>query len=308
VAGGGGEREGDVAMKAPAFVPGNFLTKKALDFLGVSRRSAPIALRENGFQSVGFAVKEGSVRIILHKATRGDSSSRFNRDSGNIAAVRLTSGSSHAEPELAIFDTGRASIDATRIPTPTSLDDENALVSKLAKAAPEIFKLGARAAGVPQVGGLLAAAFPIATEQARRWHGTAADESIRIADLRSSLPSRGVLFARIGRDDRELDPPTYMSGAGAPEQWQYVVTMLNTVAADVTTALNEFETTPEVKALSAAGRIITRLLVESAWERLSVRSLAAFKNGKMWPLALRLLGVDDGAAQYVRHVAEGREP
>jgi hypothetical protein len=304
---GRGERAGDMAIKAPRLVPGNFLTKGALDLLQVSRYRASIKLQELGFQRVGFRSKEGSAQIILHKATAIDSNAWFNRDSGNIAAVRLAVGGPHAGPELAVFDTGRSRIDATRIPSPTSLDDPDSPLSILAKAAPEILKLGAHAAGMPQVGGLLAAAFPRATEQARRLNGTATDEGIRIADLGSLLSKREAFFARIGRDDREFDPPPFGRGAGPAEQWQYVVTMLNTVTDDVYSALTEFEKTPEVTVLSPAGRIVTRFLVESAWKRLCDRSTAAFKTGRTWPLALRLLGFDDGAAHFVRRVAEGRD-
>jgi hypothetical protein len=304
---GRGERAGDIAIKAPRLVPSNFLTKGALNVLQVSRRRAPIELLELGFQRVGFRSKEGSAQIILHKASVGDSTAKFNRDSGNIAAVRLAVSGPDAGPELAVFDTGRTRIDATRIPSPTSLDDPDSPLSILAKAAPEVLKLGARAAGMPQVGSLLAAAFPPATKQARRLNGTATDEGIRIADLGSMLSKREAFFARIGRDDRELDPPPFAEGKSPAEQWQYVIAMLNTVTDDVYFALTEFEKTPEVTALSSAGRVLTRFLVESAWKRLCDRSTEAFKTGRNWPLALRLLGFDDGAAHFVRRIAEGRD-
>jgi hypothetical protein len=309
IPGGHGERRGDIAVKAPPRMPSNFLTSWALDLRGISRRRAPTELQVLGFQSVRFSIREGTVRIILHKAIAGDSTTRFNRDSGNIAVVSLVADSSRAEPELAVFDTGRASIDATRIPTPTSLDDQDAPLSKLTKATPEILKLISHAAGMPHVGSLLAAAFPSAIKQARRWNGTAADEKSRVADMRSNLSGRAALYIRTGKEDREFDPPLWSSGAGHAEQLQYVATMLNTIAAaDINAALNEFEKTAEIKSLSSAGRIITRRLVESARDRLLVRSLEAFVTGRMWPLALRLLGVDDGAAQFVRRVAEGRDP
>jgi hypothetical protein len=284
------------------------LTKKAMALLGISRRRASSELLDLGFQRVEFSTTAGATWITLHKALKGNPTTLFNAASGNIAAVRPANSSSSGSPELTVFDTGRDRIGATRIPSPRSLDDPDSPLSRLAALAPGILKLSARAAHVPQIGGLMAAAFPQVTEQARRWHGTAAAENIRIANLNAYVSGGETCFIRTGRNDREFDPPPWTDGVTHAQRWQYVIDMMHTVTGDLGAAWRVFVTTPEMTALSQAQQILTGRVVEVAWAHLWDRSLEAFRSGMMWPLALRLIGLDDGAAQYVRHVAEGREP
>jgi hypothetical protein len=289
--------------------PTNFLAKKTMAFLRISRRRAPWELRELGFQRIEFSVSEGCTWITLHKGSAIDSTTRFNPSSGNIAAVTIPDGPHvFGSSELAVFDTARSRIGATRIPAPTSLDDPDSPLARLTEIAPEIFKLAGRAAHAPQLGSLMAAAFPRITQQARRWRGTATIHSIRIADLQRYLPSREICYIRIGREDREFDPPPWISGASQAQRWQHVIEMLHAVSMDVQAAWTEFVATREMAALTEADLKLTYRLVELSWASLSHRSLDAFIRNLMWPLPLRLLGLDDGAAQYVLHVAEGREP
>jgi hypothetical protein len=290
-------------------VPTNFLAKKTMAFLRISRRRAPWELRELGFQRVEFSISEGSMWITLHKGATIDSTTRFNPSSGNIAAVTIPdAGRVFGASELAVFDTSRSRIGATRIPAPTSLDDPDSPLSRLVEIAPEIFKLAGRAAHAPQVGSLIAAAFPKITQQARRWRGTATIQGIRIADLQRNLHRRESCYIRTGREDREFDPPAWISGASQAERWQHVIDMLHVVSIEVENAWNEFVATPEMTALAQADRKLTYRLIELSWASLSHRSMDAFNRNLMWPLPLRLLGLDDGAAQYVLRVAEGREP
>jgi hypothetical protein len=307
VPGGRGKRAGDVEVQAPSFVPSNLLTKKAMAFFRSSRHRAPSALLNLGFQRTEFSEHHGITFVTLYKAAKGASSMRFNPSSGNIATVLLPRAASDCT-ELAVFDTGRDRIGATRIPSPRSLDDPDSTLSRLMELAPEILKLAGRAAHVPQIGAAMAQSFPPLVEQARRQHGTAADESIRIANLDISLPGGSSCFMRTGRDDRVFDPPDWTDGVAHAERWQHVVDMLFTVMGDVKTAWDEFIMRPDMAKLSSAGRLVTERLVQEKLISLVGRSLEAFRNDMMWPLALRLLGLDDGAAQFVRRVADGRQP
>lgn len=309
VPGGHGVREGDVAVQSVGPVPTSFLTKKAMAFLRISRRRAPGELRELGFQRVEFSVSEGSTWVTLHKGSTIDPTTRFNPSSGNIAAVTIPDAARvFGRSELAVFDTARSRVGATRIPAPTSLDDPDSPLSRLAEIAPEIFRLAGRAAHAPQVGSLMAAAFPRVTQQTRRWRGTATIHGIRIADLQRKLSSRESCYIRTGREDREFDPAPWISGVSQAQRWQHVIDMLQAVSKDVEDAWNEFVATPEMAALTQADQRLTYRLIELSWDGLSHRSVDAFIRNLMWPLPLRLLGLDDGAAQYVLRVAEGREP
>jgi hypothetical protein len=302
----GGQRKGDIEIDVPRFIPANLLTKKIGAFLGVSRDRAPNDLLYNGFQRVEFTTNEGATWIILHKAINVDSSVQFNPVSGNIAAVILA-GSDSRRPKLAVFDTARDRINATRIPSPTSLDDPDSPISKVAQLAPWVLKIAGRVAHVPGVGGMMAAALPRVIVQTRRIRGTAADASIRIADLEIKLPENAACFARIGRDDRKFDPPQ-RGEESQEEREQYVNDMLNAVESDVAAAWREFAATPDITKLSLAGRIVTQRLVEVTWASLRRRSFTEWSNGMPWPLALKLLGHDDGPAQFVHRVSEGNQP
>jgi hypothetical protein len=130
----------------------------------------------------------------------------------------------------------------------------------------------------------MAAAFPQVTEQARRWHGTAAAEYIRIANLNAYLSDGETCFIRTGRNDREFDPPPWTDGVTHAQRWQYVIDMTHTVTGDVIAAWRVFVTTPEMTALSQAAQILTGRVLEVAWEHLLNRSLEAFRSGMMWPL------------------------
>ena len=115
VPGGRGERAGDVEIKIPSFIPANLLTRRMAAFRRISRRRAPTELLALGFQRVEFTINQGTTRVTLHRATRGAPTSQFNAASGNIATVLLALGNLSRYPELAVFDTGRDRMSATRI-------------------------------------------------------------------------------------------------------------------------------------------------------------------------------------------------
>jgi hypothetical protein len=307
VIGGGGKRAGDVELGAPSFIPSNLLTKKVTAFLRISRRRAPSELLKLGFQRTEFFKKRGMTIVTLHRAKKGASSTRFNPTSGNIAAVLLPGSFSDCS-ELAVFDTGRDRIGATRIPSPRSLDDPDSPLSRLLEVAPNLIQLGAHAAHSPQVGSLMAKAFPLLTEQARQQHGTSTNEDIRVANLEISLSSKASCIIRTGRGDREFDPPDWTDGVTHEQRWQYVMDMLGAVTADLNAAWNDFILKPDMAKLPRGAKLLTERVVQKMWENLTGRSMTAYKNGMMWPLDLRLLGLDDGAAQFVRRAADGRQP
>jgi hypothetical protein len=234
-----GRRRGDIELRVPRFTPGNAATKILLAVLRHSRFRAPDDLRNRGFSRVEFSSRNGAMRITLHVAQHGVGDEWFAPRVGNIASasfgVDLEDG-----PSLAVFDTGRGRIGAPRQVSPRSLEDPDSALSIVVGLVPGALALGARAAGDPGVGAVLARAFPALTTQARRWHGSAADESIRIANLESSPQHGSSCFIRLGRMDRRFTPPPLSDRVSHALRWQHVVDLLQAATGDIDDAWNDF--------------------------------------------------------------------
>jgi hypothetical protein len=281
-------------------MPGNFVLRTVAGALGISRRRTSMAIRELGFDWIELSTRQGATSVTLHISITIESSQRFNPRSGNIAAGRRASG----DPDLSVFDTGRLRIDALRQVGRQSLDDPGSALAKLAKIAPGLLSVGSQAAGAPGVGAALAKAFPTALEGARRLHGSSTDYEIRIARLDVQVDPRSSLFLRIARDDRVIEAPPRSGGYDHQERCQYVFDMLATLRADLDGAVAELVKTN-------SGRLAEHRLhahLSASWVSLCARSWQAFLLGMPWSLELRLLGFDDGPAQYVRRVGSGMRP
>jgi len=305
LSGNSGPRQGDVVVRASRFIPTNPLARMVSARIRVSKRRAPDEIREIGFQQIEFSSSDrGLTQVVLHKAERGTPNERSNNHSINIATVLQV-----GEPQLAVFDTARERIGATRSVSTTSLDDPDSLASIALEIGQAALRVAARLASVAPAGDVVASAIPRIADVGRTLHGTSADETIRVAQLDRLLEGGNTLFLRTRRTDRMLDPPPYMDGYGHEQRCRYVGKMLGELTKDIENAMNQFRAGPSFGRLDAGGRFVTERALTRRWASLCEKSLVAFEYlDQMWPHSLRLVCIQDGPEQYVRRVVVGEEP
>ncbi len=289
--GPGGRRLGDVVLQVPDRVPRNLVTKAILASLRISRRRAPQDLKEIGFARVEFELNQGATRVTLYVASKGAPNERSNSRTSNIASGTLR----YEGLEITVFDEGRGRIKATRTVSPSSLDDPDSLAAIALQIGTAGLKLSVKAAGNPAIAGKIISAIPLLTQKAREMHGTATNEQIRVARHETELKAKSTCLIRTGRTDRILDPMPKTSGATHAQRQSYVLGVLLQIGRDLQEVL-----------ANVHGGDANLVLLE--WVSLCEQSLSAWRENKMWPLALRMLAFDDGPAQFVRRVSDGRIP